>query len=84
MLAAINSNGEQMEYASETLRNDKEIALAACQTGLCLKFEGSTLQIDAGVVALAMAYDSNQWQSVGADIQNKYRLINISQVKEMC
>ena len=55
MAAAITDRGEAVRYASDELRNDKEVAmLAVCKDGCALEYVSTQLRSDKEVVAAAV------------------------------
>lgn len=56
----VNKNGEALRFASEAVRADKEVVMAALRgNGLCLKFAADTLKADKEVVMLAVDQEGN-------------------------
>ena len=57
-MEAVRKDGLALEFASETLRSDKEVVMAAVrQHGCALECAGDSLQIDSGLV---LAYLHNR------------------------
>ena len=83
VLAAVNfSIGDKLEYASDALRNDKEVVLAAVKLdGRALKYASADLKNDKDVVLAAMKQNGWALCWAGDDLRND-KVIVLAAVKQ--
>lgn len=54
-MEAVRKNGHALQFASQTLRGDKEVVMEAVQqNGTALKYASKTLQVEKDVVTVAV------------------------------
>lgn len=78
-MKSLIQNGNNLEYASEELKNDKEVVLKAIKNpswgGTPLQFAGSKLRADPEVVRIAFCYDSNSLAFASDSLRNDQQFI---------
>ena len=71
VLAAVAQDGEALQYASETLKNDRAVVLAAvAQRGWALRYASETLKNDREVVLAAVKQRGSALEYASEDLKN--------------
>jgi hypothetical protein len=71
VLAAVNRNGSALSYASDDLKNDRDVVLAAVeQNGRALYSASADLKNDRDVVLAAVNQDGTALMCASADLKN--------------
>ena len=74
VLAACNKNGWALRYASDPLKDDREVVVAACnQVGWALQFASKALRADQDIVMVAVAQHRDALAFASPELQEKFR-----------
>ena len=78
VLAAVKSNGFELEYASARLQDDKEVVLAAVESqGGALRYASKRLQNDKEVVVIAFSHSNENIKYASVKILYPFRKIKL-------
>jgi hypothetical protein len=75
----VQQNGLALEYASDDLKNDREVVLAAVQqNGLALEYASDDLKNDREVVLAAVQQDGFALEYASTNLQDDKEVVNIA------